>query len=116
MLATARSLGADPRWEVVYRLSSGPADWWESINDGRIAVRVDSGIIRALYSAGTDGRGTLDSLKFEDSWGATREEKIHSDQGAGLRQYKLGRQVAFLYALDPSKDPRGVLIEAAIGR
>ncbi len=113
MLAPARSLGSDPRWEVVYRLATGSAAWWDSINDGRIALRTDSGIIRALFSSGTDGRGTLDTCKFENSWGQTLSEAIYSDQGIGERQYRVGRQVAYLYALDGL---RRTLIEAAIGR
>ncbi len=113
MLAPAKSLAADSRWEVVYRLTTGAASWWESINDGRIALRTDSGIIKAVYSSGTDGRGTLDSCKFEDAWGQTLNERLWSDRDIGDKQYKLGRQVAYLYALDGS---RRVLLEAAIGR
>ena len=119
MLAPARSLGADPRWQVVYRLSTGPADWWERINSGRIALRIDSGIIRALYSSGADGKGTLDSCRFENTWGESLDERIYSDGGDGAKRYKLGRQVAFLYAMDASQDSRagsrGIVIEAAIG-
>jgi len=113
LLAAAKSLGADPRWGVVYRLTTGAASWWDSINDGRIVLRTDSGIIKAVYSSGADGRGTLDSCKFEDAWGQTLNERIYSDRGIGDKQYKLGRQVAYLYAIDGA---RRVLVEAAIGR
>ena len=113
MLAPARSLAADSRWEVVYRLTTGSAGWWDSVNDGRIALRIDSGIIKALYSSGADGKGTLDSCKFEDAWGQTLSERLWSDRGIGEKQYRIGRQVAYLYALDGS---RSTLIEAAIGR
>jgi hypothetical protein len=120
LLAPAKSLGADPRWEVVYRLSTGSAAWWDSLNDGRIPLRTDSGIIKALYSSGADGKGTLDSCKFEDAWGHTLEETLYSDRGIAEKQYKLGRQVAFLYApadpQDARRGSRGIVIEAAVGR
>ena len=113
MLAPAKSLAADSRWEVVYRLTTGSAAWWDSINDGRTALRTDSGIIKALYSSGTDVRGTVDTCKFEDAWGQTLSERLWSVRGIGDKQYKLGRQVAYLYALEGS---RRTLVEAAIGR
>ncbi len=88
----------------------GSKEWWQSIDEGRIEVRVYKGTIKRLYVAGQDAeedQGKDFEYLCED--GSVRRASCVAHDDADLALYREGATVALAYALDklkkqPAKD------------
>lgn len=99
-------------------------DWWRSLEDGRIAVGIYSGVIQDLYLAGMDANeenGKDFDYLCDD--GKIRSESCTANNEEDLSMYCIGARVTLVYALDelkkqPARDGRTnfaeVLLEIAI--
>jgi hypothetical protein len=104
----------------------GSKEWWQSIHDGRIEVRIYRGVIRRLYVAGQDAdedEGKDFEYICED--GNTRTESCVANNSKDLDLYREGASVTLAYALDKLKrqpGPNGetnfaeILLEVAISQ
>ncbi|TDP71062.1 hypothetical protein [Roseateles toxinivorans] len=82
----------------------GSREWWLSIKEGRIEVRVYKGTIQRLYVAGQDAEED-DGKDFEylcDD-GSVRRESCVANDHVDLGLYREGATVALAYALDKLK-------------
>lgn len=82
----------------------GSKEWWLSINEGRIEVRVYKGIIQRLYIAGQDAdedEGNDFEYLCED--GNVRRASCVANDDTDLRLYRIGATVELAYALDKLK-------------
>lgn len=103
----------------------GSREWWQSIDQGRIEVRVYKGTITRLYVAGQDAdeeQGKDFEYVCDDKIIRSASCVAHNDDD--LELYREGANVALAYALEklkkqPSKDGgvnlTEVLLEVVIG-
>lgn len=101
-------------------------EWWQSISDGRIEVRVYRGTIQRLYVAGQDSddeAAEIRDFEYRCDDGTVRRATCLANEQANLELYRLGANVALAYALNrlkkqPAKDGgvnfAEVLLEIAI--
>jgi hypothetical protein len=82
----------------------GSKEWWQSIRDGRIEVRICKGTIHRLYIAGQDAdedEGKDFEYLCED--GRIRSESCIANSSADLGLYREGAAITLVYALDKLK-------------
>jgi hypothetical protein len=101
----------------------GSDEWWASINEGRIPVRILSGRIARLFVAGQDEDGN-NTCEFVTPQGETLQEGMYFNTLAGHDEYRVGSEIHCRYAFDEWKAAHpfagshlsGVLLEVAIGK
>lgn len=83
----------------------GSKEWWQSISDGRIEVRIYKGAIRRLYVAGQDAEEADEGKDFEYLCenGQVRRESCIANSDVDLALYQDGAVVTLVYALDKLK-------------
>lgn len=82
----------------------GSEEWWQSIDKGRIEVRVYRGVIKRLYVAGQDAdedQGKDFEYLCED--GNVRRASCVANDDSDLALYREGASVALAYAFDKLK-------------
>lgn len=82
----------------------GSREWWQSVNDGRIEVRIYKGVIQRLYVAGQDAE-EVEGKDFEYLCedGRVRRESCIANSDIALALYREGAVVTLAYALDKLK-------------
>lgn len=88
----------------------GSNEWWQSISEGRIEVRVYKGTIKRLYVAGQDAdEDQSNDFEYVCDDGRVRRASCVAHDDGDLALYREGATVALAYALDklkkqPAKD------------
>jgi hypothetical protein len=82
----------------------GSTEWWQSITEGRIEVRVYKGTIQRLYVAGQDADGDQGKdFEYLCEDGVVRCESCVANDDGDLALYREGVSVVLTYALDKLK-------------
>ena len=82
----------------------GSKEWWQSIEEGRIEVRVYSGTIQRLYIAGQEAdEDEGKDFEYLCNDGKVRRESCMVNNDGDLDLYRPGAVVTLMYALDKLK-------------
>lgn len=82
----------------------GSKEWWESVDQGRIEVRIYTGTIQQMYVAGQDAdEDSVKDFEYICDDGQTRTETCAANDDRDLDLYRTGATVAMAYALDRLK-------------
>jgi hypothetical protein len=82
----------------------GSKEWWQSIDEGRIEVRVYRGIIERLYVAGQDAdEDQSKDFEYVCEDGKVRCAGCVANDDSDLTLFREGTSVALAYALDKLK-------------
>jgi hypothetical protein len=83
------------------------AEWWSSINRGKMPLRFAKGIIVCTYEAGQDREGVDNAFDLLLDDGKTLSESIYVNDPADEKLFKAGCLVQVVYALDKLKPGAG---------